>query len=394
MATASTYRARDPRVSIADLVFRESRTGWAGSFDRRLRGRFAIAFAVSLALHLLAPLGIEWREVFHAEPPESRPLKARIAPLKPLPAPVASVSPRAVAKPVPEPKPAPRLRRAAEVAPGVPAPVPVPEPRVPEPAPVASSEPEPAASEAPQVAEPAPVEPAPVEPAPAEPAPADAAPAQESIDFPQAIELEFHLSPGSGGAPVGRVVHSFERSGERYLIRSTTEVTGLGALFASGKLVQESAGVITAHGLRPERFSVQRGRASRTDTAVFDWEASKATLSSGGNAREWDLEPGSQDLLSFMHHLSFIVGDPSLPVIWVTTGRRFNPVRIVQVGTEVVDTELGPIRAVRFRNESDDDSLGLDVWLAHEYGNLPVKILLRDRRGDEAEQVLANMRVR
>jgi len=394
VATASTYRARDPRVSIADLVFRESRTGWAGSFDRRLRARMAFAFAVSLALHLLAPMGFDWGEILHTEPPDSRPLKARIAPLKPLaaaPVPASAAMPGAQPnpKPKPKPKPAARLPRAAEVVTGAPPPAPVPEPpapepRVPEPAAVEAGKPEPAPE-----AQPAPEPPSAAEPASTEPALAEA-----PIDFPQGIDLEFNLSTGPEGAPIGRVVHTFERDGERYLIRSTTEATGLGALFASGKVVQESAGVITADGLRPERFSVQRGRASRNDTAVFDWANSKATLTSGGSTREWDLEPGAQDLLSFMHQLSFIVGNPAPPVVWVTTARRFDPVRIVQVGAEVVETELGPISAVHFRNESDDDRLRLNVWLAPDYGNLPVKIRLRDRRGDEAEQVLANMKVR
>lgn len=379
-------------MSIADLVFRESRTGWAGSFDRRLRGRVALALAASLALHLLAPMGFDWAEIRHAESPESRPLNARIAPLKPLAAtalPAPETKLRAQPRPKPKPKPVPRLPRAAEIvphsAPSAPMPEsPAPEPPVPDPAAAATAKPEPPAAEAAPVAE----------PASAESAPAESALAQAPIDFPQGIDLEFNLSTGPEGAPVGRVVHSFERDGDRYLIRSTTEATGLGALFASGKLVQESAGVITADGLRPERFSVQRGRASRSESAVFDWEKGKATISSGGSAREWDLEPGAQDLLSFMHQLSFIVGDPSPPVVWVTTARRFDPVRIVQVGIEVVETELGPIRAIRFRNGSDDESLNFEVWLAQDYGNLPVKIRLRDRRGDEAEQVLANMRVR
>ena len=48
----------------------------------------------------------------------------------------------------------------------------------------------------------------------------------------------------AGGAPIGRVVHRFERDGMKYLIRSTMEATGLGALFASGKFVQESQGLI------------------------------------------------------------------------------------------------------------------------------------------------------
>ena len=154
--------------------------------------------------------------------------------------------------------------------------------------------------------------------------------------------------------------------------------------------------MITAKGLRPDRFVVQRGGAerSRTETASFNWESSKATLSAGGNTREWDLRPGAQDLLSFMHQLSFIVGEANPPAVWVTTARRFDTVRIEVIGKVTVETDLGPIGAVHFRNQSSDDGLRFEVWLAPDYGNLPVKIRLRDRRGEEAEQVLANMRIR
>jgi hypothetical protein len=35
----------------------------------------------------------------------------------------------------------------------------------------------------------------------------------------------------------------------------------------------------------------------------------------------------------------------------------------------------------------------IEVWIAPDYGNLPVKLRVRDRRGEEFEQVLAAMKV-
>lgn len=363
----------DPTVS-------QRRIGWAGAFERSLRRRVALAVTVSLALHFALFANVDWAEIFHAEKAEGPPLRARIAPLKAAaPAPVAAAP---VAKP--KPRPAPRRPKAVEAVapPTAPATVPVVEAPQAEPAlaprpePVLEPKPEPAV----EAAKPAAV---PVAPAPDAP-----------IAFPERIDLEFNLMKGADGAPVGRVVHRFERQGERYLIRSTTEATGLGALFASGRFVQESEGVVTAHGLRPERFVVRRGRAERTETATFDWAAAKATLAAGGATREWALRPGAQDLLSFMHQLSFVVGEASPPPIWVTSGRRFDTVRIEVVGKATVETDLGPLAAVHFRNHSGDEGLRFEVWLAPDYGNLPVKIRLRDRRGEEIEQVLSIMRIR
>jgi hypothetical protein len=59
-----------------------------------------------------------------------------------------------------------------------------------------------------------------------------------------------------------------------------------------------------------------------------------------------------------------------------------------------VETDLGAIQTLHFRYQARDDSLRSEIWLAPEYGNLPMKIRLRDRRNDEIEWVIANMKVR
>lgn len=373
-------------MTIADVVFRERRTGWAGTDERGTSRRVALAVAFSFALHLAATSSVDWTEIFHADKAEGPPLRARLVPIKPM-APLAK-APEAAPKPRPKPrpKPAPKLPQAAEAT--LP---PVPVAPEPPPAPAEAPAPEPPPVE---VAKPEPPKPEPPSTPDAPPPKPQAQPLEPPIAFPERIELEFNLMKGAGGAPIGRVVHRFERDGMKYLIRSTTEATGLGALFASGKFVQESQGLITSKGLRPERFMIQRGRAERTETAAFDWDGAKATLTAGGAARDWALRPGAQDLLSFIHQLSFLVGEANPPAVWVTTARKFDTVKIEVVGKAMVETDLGPIAAVHFRNQSSENSLRFEVWLAPDYGNLPVKILLRDNRGEEAEQVLSNMKIK
>jgi hypothetical protein len=366
-----------------DLVFRERRSGWAAAYERNLQRRMLLAVATSVALHVAITSSFEWTEIFHAEKAEGQPLRARIAPLKPVaaveaPPAIVPVAPR------PRPKPLPKLPTAADaVLPAKPAAKPEPPPVVAaaEPAPVEAPKPEPVVEAA--------------KPEPAAPATAPEPPGSgQPIAFPERIDLEFNLLQGAGGGPVGRVVHRFERQGERYLIRSTHELTGIGVLFNAGKFVQESQGAITAKGLRPDRFSVLRGRSERNQVAAFDWGASKATLTAGGNSREWDLKPGAQDMLSIIHQLSFMVGDAALPGIWITDARRFDTVSLEFLGKESVDTDLGATATLRYRYQARDDRLRCDLWLAPDYGNLPMKIRLRDRRGEEIEWVLSNMKVR
>lgn len=366
------------------LAHEEFRRGWLEARARNLRWRVALALLASLAIHLATLAGLGIPEIEHVERSEGPPLAARIAPLPPVAAPEAKATPppppRAAA-----PRPKRKPRPLAESS--VPLSTPLPAEAA---APVAAPPAEAAAGSEAAVGSEAPGQP-PAEPAQPEPA-ASAQPADTPIAFPERIELEFDIAKSADHAPMGRVVHRFEREGARYLIQSVSAATGIAVLFATGRYVQESRGTLTPQGLRPEQFVVRRGRAERTETAAFDWASARATVSAGGATREWTLQAGAQDQLSYLHQLSFLIADPSLPAVMVTNGRRFYSARLEIVGRETVATGLGPVSALQVRSWLEGESR-MDVWLAPDYGNLPVKVRIRDHRGEEFEQVLAAMRV-
>ncbi len=344
----------------------EFRRGWLAVRARSLRWRVTLALLASLAIHLATLAGLAILQVEHIERSESLPLAVRIAPLAPVAAPEAEA---VAARPKRKSMPLPEAGTA--------------EPPAPLPAePVAPSETTAAADEAQARAEPAKPEPA-----------VSGVPAEPPIAFPERIELEFDIAKSANEAPVGRVVHRFERDGARYVIQSVSVAVGITALFATGRYVQESRGMLTPQGLQPEQFVVRRGRAERTESAAFDWASSRATLSAGGAIREWILEAGAQDQLSYLHQLSFLIADPSLPAVRVTNGRRFYNAKIEILGWETVATGLGPISALQVRSQHEGESR-IDFWLAPDYGNLPVKVRVRDQRGEEIEQVLTAMKVR
>ena len=341
---------------------------------RSRRWRFTLAFLASLALHLATLAALSIPEIAHVERSESQPLAARIAPLAPVAAPVAPEAKATPARPKRQPRPKP-LPGAVTAA--LPAPLPA------EPVEAAS----PPAEAPAAVAEPQ----ARAEPAQSEPA-ASARPAEPPIAFPERIELEFDIARNADEAPMGRVTHRFERDGARYVIHSVSAAAGLAALFATGRYVQESRGTLTAQGLQPEQFVVRRGRTERTESAAFDWASARATLSAGGASKEWILQAGAQDQLSYLHQLSFLIADPSLPTVTVTNGRRFFTARIEIKGWESVATGLGPVRALHVQSQLEGESR-IDFWLAPDYGNLPVKLRVRNQRGEEFEQVLTALKV-
>jgi hypothetical protein len=370
-----------PRIAPA-----EAGRGWLAARALTVRRRFVVALVASLAAHLALLSGIGLPEIEHVERSEGPPIAARIAPLAP-----PAAAPEAAKPPAPAPAKAakPRAKRASKAAPAPRLALPS-EPQAPLAVPPASS------AEAPDAA---PAEPgpgrvdAPAQPAqraPPDPQPAEA-PDAEAIAFPARIELEFDVAKSADHAPVGRVVHRFERDGARYLIQSVTAAAGIAVLFVAARYVQESRGTLTAQGLRPEQFAVRRGRNERTESAAFDWAAARATVTAGGASREWPLQPGAQDQLSLLHQLSFLM--PSPPnALMVTNGRRFYIASLEVVGIETVATGLGPVSALQIRSQLEGESR-IEVWIAPDYGNLPVKLRVRDRRGEEFEQVLAAMKV-
>ena len=352
-------------------LFFQTRLSAARARVREPRGRLAFALLASVVAHVAILWGSAWFEFELYEPLEKVPLSARIlslAPQEEVPAPKAPttakprVKPRSAARPHPipaEPPPVSEAPQPAEAAREAPPP--------------------PSEAQKPMASEP-----------PAPPAAAETA-SEKAVAFPARIDLEFDLARGIDQAPIGRVVHRFERDGKRYLIRSTTMATGIASLFVTGRYVQESRGTLTDEGLQPEHFSVRRGRVERTESADFDWPSARATVSADGSSRDWVLRAGAQDQLSVLHQMSLLLSAPPLSVM-VTNGRRFFDMAIEIVGHEAVETGLGFVQTIHVRSQREGD-FRMDVWFAPDYGNLPVKVRMRDRRGEEMEQVLAAMKV-
>ena len=338
------------------------------------RRTLTLALCASLAAHLALLYGIGLPDFERSEHFAGPPLEAHIAPL------FAPLPPAEVHKPTAS-EPQAKRKTGAPAKPRLALPSSVPVAGVAPPADVAADTGAGTDKSPPQAVA-----------AAESPQPANAPQTAEPIPFPDHIYLEFDLAKNADQAPLGRVLHRFEREGAHYLIRSVTEATGIAALFATGRYVQESRGTLSAEGLRPDSFTVRRGRAERTESAAFDWANARATTSSSGSSREWALRGGAQDQLSFLHQVSFLIG--ALPSsVMVTNGRRFYSANVEIIGRDVVATRIGPISAVRVRGQLEGDSR-MDVWIAPDRGNLPVKVRFRDHKGEEFEQVLAAVKGR
>lgn len=326
----------------------------------RARRPFLWALGVSLALHLVALL---W-------PVDSRPIIAPASPLKveltvpPAPPP----PPKQVIRPTPTSTPQVQALETPVVA----------EAPMATDAPVAAEAP----SEVPVVATPA----APPETPSAAPAPMPS--------FPSQVELVFDIHAGRQGFSAGRTRHSWRAVNGHYLIVSSSEASGIVALFLPGKYIQTSRGTLTASGLQPESFWVQRGQSGpRTESAEFDWDARRLDYGKPGELRHAELDPGAQDQLSILYQLALSAPHSGRFRVMLTTGRRVYRYEYAVVGDETIETPLGSLRTQHLtRVGTADGDTGADVWLAYDHHFLPVRFTL-SRGGQVMEHVLAELRL-
>lgn len=311
-----------------------------------------------------------------------------------------------------------RLSGAWSSAPATPAPaphdpIPVRLVQLPPPAPA----PQPAARSTPPRVTPAPPRSAPPRPtieAPAapDPAPTDAdepaaAPADGSLASSSRLQLQADPAPTASTPPPVVLPPdadlAYQVQGQARGLRYTAsgelrwrqadgryELSMRLSAFLVGSRSQSSAGQIDASGLLPERFT-DRTRSERA--AHFDRSDGRIRFSN--NAPDADLLPGAQDRLSVFIQLagllqagSFEAGETiELPVAGVGGSQAWR----FSVGErESLVLPAGDIVARRLVREPVDayDSR-VEIWLAPEFGHLPVRLRITQTQGDVADQQLS-----
>ena len=302
-----------------------------------------------------------------------------------------------VALQVPTTKPAPAAasrpppRQPRRVEPSAPTPPPVGEfAATPEPTIEAPPEPTPG---------PAPIAPTLVTPAAAEPPPAPSI-ALPSIttrrEFPELIEVRYSVHHGDQGIRLGTTIHKWHIVKNKYLLSSTTEASGLFSLFYSGRYIMTSSGEITADGLQPNSFWIQRGQSStRTESAEFNWETKTLDYGKGNERHSATIASGTQDQLSVFYQLALTAPHRERVQIALTTGRKFNQYTYQVVGEEILDTALGQLKTQHLARvtANPEQSDRADIWLALEHRYLPVRFRLGTRDGEVLDHWIAELRV-
>jgi hypothetical protein len=160
--------------------------------------------------------------------------------------------------------------------------------------------------------------------------------------------------------------------------------------FLLGSRVQTSRGDLTPQGLAPVRF----GDKVRSEVAAH-FERAKGKVSFSANTPDVPLQSGAQDQLSiFMQLASILGGEPEqFPagsrLAFQAVGPRNSEQWVFAVGdTETLTLPGGAIKTLKLsRDPSAEFDSKADVWLAPEFGYMPVRIRLTQANGDFADQL-------
>lgn len=332
------------------------------------------ALVLSLLLHLVALTSAGWRVPDFDHRDERPPLEAILLP-RPA-APVVAVS----APPVP---PAPVVKSPLRPAQKKPEAATRPVVSIPTSAPL-----EEASSVAPAAPGPLTAQAEAAASAPAQ------SPAQAELTWPHEVRIRYAVVRGTGDQAtlVGESLYEWKQEGETYSLQTTTETTGLAALFHPVRVVQQSSGYMSPAGIVPVRFSVTRDGREQ-ERAEFDWSVNKVQFFEGERLRrEAELQPGAQDILSQVFQTALTGGSAPLSLM-IVTGRKAYRYVYEPLGEETLMTRFGPLRTWRVKTPGQPGEQAMELWLARDYRNLPVRIRYTNRKGEIFDQNASELEV-
>lgn len=202
--------------------------------------------------------------------------------------------------------------------------------------------------------------------------------------LPTRLTIDYEASAGRSGLSLGgeaTLQFSRELRGESPTYVLTTHLNAAGVLTAR----QTSVGTVRAGHVRPDRYTEVRTRRPEASTAM-DWSAHALTLADGTSS---PLPPTLQDRASAFIHLMVLhrtQPEVSAYEFPVASLRRVAPHRFVRKEATPLDVPLGVVDAVRYEHLDAEGGDHLEVWLSPQYCGAPVRIRLRDHRGQDIEQ--------
>ena len=212
--------------------------------------------------------------------------------------------------------------------------------------------------------------------------------------MPLEIAAEYRLT--NSGITIGRVSETFQRTGDRYEIRSVTRSDGELKVVMDDNITLESRGRVGAGGLQPLEFEQRRGSSSAKDVhADFDWEKGVLRSRFRGETHEVPLPKATQDRVSIHYQFMNLGRRGELVEMHMSNGRKVERYAYRFVEAVRLATPAGEFDTLHYRRVTENEKdAKTDVWLAKDRHHLPVRVIFDDPRGLKVEQTLLELKVR
>jgi len=217
---------------------------------------------------------------------------------------------------------------------------------------------------------------------------------------PTHVESEY-LITASGGITIGRAKASFTRTGDTYSIKSETRSDGALKVFLDDQFTSESSGRVDQDGLKPLEYSERRAKDNKRDfKSTFNWNNNVVhTVVHDEPSDAW-FPPGTQDPLSLYYQFMHMKLGETLTIplsdrrkVTAYTYKLMDEARIATPAGEF-DTRhyqrIPPEQLV----PTDKKEPRVEVWLAKDRYNFPVRVTIDDPRGYRLEQSLVALDAR
>ena len=173
---------------------------------------------------------------------------------------------------------------------------------------------------------------------------------------------------------IGYVDVFYTREDDRYSLEFMSDNIGLANLYLN-QLYQKSSGLITKSGLQPITYQYKYGEVIHREV-TFDWQQNKVEINNHKRIKTKDLPPQTQDQLSVLFNFMFL--DPLKAMnIPVTNGKNLKIYHYLFSDEGVMEVNKTRFNFVHIEKISDK-SEKLNLWLAKEYGFLPIKIIMTE----------------
>jgi hypothetical protein len=173
---------------------------------------------------------------------------------------------------------------------------------------------------------------------------------------------------------IGYVDIFYTREDDRYSLEFMSDNIGLASLYLN-QLYQKSSGLITKSGLQPITYQYKYGESIHREV-TFDWQQNKAEINNHKRIKTKDLSPQTQDQLSVLFNFMFL--DPLKAMnIPVTNGKNLKIYHYLFSDEGVMEVNKTRFNFVHIEKISEKTEK-LNLWLAKEYGFLPIKIIMTE----------------